>query len=130
MSYNKVILIGNLTNDVEVKELQSGTSMAVFSLAVNNKYKKASGELVEEVSFVDVTMMGKRAETVHKFFSKGDSIMIEGKIRQSRWEDKEGNKRSKISVSADSFEFLPSKKPLSTDTKPSPKPDKDDDFIF
>lgn len=107
MSLNKVILMGNLVRDPEIKQLSSGTAVVSFSLAVSEKYKKANGEMADETSFLDVEMFGKRAELVHKFFTKGKPIIIEGKIKQRRWEDKDGSKKSKVSIMADTFEFLP-----------------------
>lgn len=105
-SFNKVILMGNLTRDVEVRALPSGMSVAQFSLAVNERYKDKEGNWVDRANFVDCEMFGNRAEAFAKYMSKGSPAFIEGKLRLDQWQDKEGNKRSKLKVVADNFEFV------------------------
>ncbi|MDG2143668.1 MAG: single-stranded DNA-binding protein, partial [Planctomycetota bacterium] len=106
-SYNKVILMGNLTRDPEMRHTQSGMAVCSASIAVNEKFKDASGEWQERSTFVDVTIWGKRGEAFAKFHKKGASAFIEGKLRLDQWEDKQsGQKRSKLFVVGDNWEFV------------------------
>jgi single-strand DNA-binding protein len=98
VSYNRVTLMGNLTRDPE-RKAAGETSVVSFGLALNEKYKDQ-----ERTTFVDVTMFGARADAFARFHSKGDRVLIEGKLRLDTWE-KDGQKRSKLYVVADSFEF-------------------------
>src|SRR5208283_3270164 len=100
-SFNKVILLGNLTRDPEIKNTPSGATVASFGLAVNRKYKQGE-ETKEEVSFFDIVVFGKQANNCGQYLHKGDSVMIDGRLQQRRWDDKEsGQKRSKIDVVAE-----------------------------
>lgn len=105
---NKVILLGNLTRDPEMRTLTSGSSVTSFSLAVNRKFKTKDGGAKEEVLFVDCSVWGAAAEPCSKYLSKGSKTLVEGRLRTETWEDKEGNKRSKLSVVCDNVEFLDS----------------------
>lgn len=105
-SFNKVILLGNLTRDVEVRSLPSGMTVAQFGLAVNERYKDREGGWQERANFIDCEMFGARAEAFAKYMSKGSPAFIEGKLRLDQWEDKDGNKRSKLKVVAENFEFV------------------------
>ncbi|MFT5080575.1 MAG: single-strand DNA-binding protein [Planctomycetota bacterium] len=106
-SYNKVILMGNLTRDPEMRHTQSGMAVCSASIAVNEKFKDAGGEWQERSTFVDVTIWGKRGEAFAKFHKKGASAFIEGKLRLDQWEDKQsGQKRSKLFVVGDNWEFV------------------------
>ena len=113
-SLNKVLLIGNLTRDPEVRMMTNGRPVCNFGLALNRSYKDAEGNKREETTFVDVESYGPRAEAVGKFFSKGRSIFIEGRLKLDQWESKEGDKRSALKVVLDSFEFVDSKQESST----------------
>lgn len=106
--YNKVILIGNLTRDVELKQVGSdGTSLAKFGIAVNENYTTSSGEKKTRTAFVDVVAWGRLGETIAKWFGKGKAIMIEGRLDYSSWTDSAtGKQRSKLEVAADQFRFL------------------------
>lgn len=109
-SFNKVLLMGNLTRDVELKYTQSNQAVGSFGLAVNHKYKTASGELREEVMFVDCDAWGKTAEMMQKFFTKGRPVFIEGRLRLDTWQDKtDGSKRSKHKIVVENFHFVDSK---------------------
>lgn len=108
-SLNKVLLIGNLTRDPDVKMLSSGRPVCNFGLALNRSYKDGEGNRKEEVTFVDVECYGPRAEAVGRFFTKGRSIFVEGRLKLDQWESKEGEKRSAIRVVLDNFEFVDSK---------------------
>ncbi|GJQ30147.1 MAG: single-stranded DNA-binding protein [Phycisphaerae bacterium] len=107
-SYNKVLLMGNLTRDVELKSIAGGQSVGNFGLAVNRRYTTQSGEKREEVTFIDCEAWGKTAENLAKFFSKGRPIFVEGRLKLDTWE-KEGQKHSKLRVVIESFEFVDSK---------------------
>ena len=108
-SLNKVLLIGNLTRDPDVRMLSNGRPVCNFGLALNRNYKDAEGNRKEEVTFVDVECYGPRAEAVGRFFTKGRSIFVEGRLKLDQWESKEGEKRSAIRVVLDNFEFVDSK---------------------
>lgn len=109
-SLNKVLLIGNLTRDPEVRMMSSGRPVCNFGIALNRSYKDSEGNKREEVTFVDVECFGPRAEAVGRFFSKGRPIFIEGRLKLDQWESKEGEKRSAIRVVLDNFEFVDSGK--------------------
>ena len=110
-SFNKVILMGNITRDPQLKYLPSQTAVCEFGIAVNRKYKTASGEERDDVCFVDVSAFGKTGEVINQYLHKGDPIHIEGRLKFDSWEDKtSGGKRSKLSVIIDSFQFVGGKK--------------------
>ena len=108
-SLNKVLLIGNLTRDPEVRMMSNGRPVCNFGLALNRSYKDSDGNRKEETTFVDVECFGPRAEAVGRFFSKGRSIFVEGRLKLDQWESKEGEKRSALRVVLDNFEFVDSK---------------------
>lgn len=105
-SFNKVILIGNLTKDPEIRYTPSGTAVSNFGLAVNHRYKQGE-ELKEEVCFVDIVVFGKQAENTGQYLSRGQGVLIEGRLQQRRWETDEGQKRSKHEIIAQTVRFLP-----------------------
>lgn len=106
-SFNKVILMGNLTRDPELRQTQSGTSVCRFSIAVNRSYNAQDGSSRDETCFVEIDCFGKSAENIAKFFSKGKPILVEGRLRQDSWEDKQtGQKRNKLMVVLERFEFV------------------------
>src|SRR2546423_12574010 len=106
-NFNKVILLGNLTRDPQLKYLPSQTPVAEFGLAVNRKFRTQAGEDREEVTFVDVSAFGKQAELINQYFTKGKPIFIEGRLKYDQWEDKQGGgKRSKLSVVMEGFQFV------------------------
>ncbi len=96
-SYNRVILIGNITRDIELKYTQGGTAVTEIGLAVNDRYKSKTGEWVEETTFVDVTLWARTAEVASEYLSKGRPVLIEGRLKLDTWET-EGQKRSKLRV--------------------------------
>lgn len=108
-SLNKVLLIGNLTRDPEVRMMSNGRPVCNFGLAMNRSYKDSDGNRKDETTFVDVECFGPRAEAVGRFFSKGRSIFVEGRLKLDQWESKEGEKRSALRVVLDNFEFVDSK---------------------
>jgi len=110
MSFNKTILMGNLTRDPEIRSLPSGATVTNFGLAVSETWTdKASGEKREEVCFVDVDAWGRQGEVVLEYFSKGKPILIEGKLKFRTWEADDGSKRSKHSITLDRFSFVGSR---------------------
>lgn len=106
-SFNKVILIGNLTADPELRYLPKGTAVCQFNLAVNRRWKDDSGQQKDEVSFIGVKAWGKSAETIAQYLKKGRPLMVEGRLTQESWE-KDGKKNSKTIVTLESFQFLDS----------------------
>ena len=107
---NKVMLIGNLTRDPELKYIPSGKAVCDLGLAVNRTYKKDNGEEVEEVCYLDITAWGRQAETCAEYLKKGRAVFVEGRLKYNKWDDKEtGKKRSKISVVAQRVQFLGSR---------------------
>ncbi len=107
-SYNKVVLVGNLTRDPELRYIPSGTAVCEIGLAMNEKYKNAKGDWVEEPVFVDVTLWARTAEVASEYLSKGSSVLIEGRLKLDTWE-KEGKKHSKLRVTCERMQMLGAK---------------------
>ena len=106
-SYNKVILLGNLTRDPELRYTPKGMAIAKVGLAVNRNWTSETGEKKEEVTFVDVDIFGRTAENVAQYMRKGRPILIEGRLRLDQWDDKQtGQKRSKLGVVGEVVQFL------------------------
>ena len=147
-SLNKVLLIGNLTRDPDVKMMTNGRAVCNFGIALNRSYKDSDGNRKEETTFVDVECFGPRAEAVGRFFTKGRAIFLEGRLKLDQWESKEGEKRSAIRVVLDNFEFVDSRQdtnvskpndsvdigtdpePTSANNQASTDPDLDEDVPF
>jgi single-strand DNA-binding protein len=112
-SFNKVILMGNLTRDPELRYTPKGTAIAKIGLAVNRVWTTETGEKKEEVTFVDVDVFGRTAENVGQYMRKGSPILIDGRLRLDQWDDKQtGQKRTKLGVVAETVQFLgPSTRP-------------------
>src|SRR3972149_1142335 len=108
-SFNRVILVGNLTRDPELRYIQSGTAVADVRLAVNDRRKNANGEWVEETLYVDVTLWGRTAEVAGEYLSKGSPVLIEGRLKLDSWENQDGQKRSKLRVGCERMQMLGSK---------------------
>lgn len=107
-SFNRVILVGNVTRDPEIRYISSGTAVTDVGLAVNDRRKNASGEWVEETTFVDVTLWGRTAEVAGEYVTKGSPLLIEGRLKLDTWE-KEGKKHSKLRVVCDRMQMLGSR---------------------
>tara|TARA_Y100000592_G_scaffold99967_1_gene177999 strand:- start:6552 stop:6953 length:402 start_codon:yes stop_codon:yes gene_type:complete len=107
-SFNRVILAGNLTRDIELRETPGGASVADAGLAVNDR-RKQGDDWVDETSFVDLTLWGRTAETAAQYLSKGSPILIEGRLKQDSWENEAGEKRTKLKVVVDRLQFLSNK---------------------
>ncbi len=106
-NYNKVLLMGTLTRDPEVRFASNEQAIVTFPLVVNRRYQTKAQDWIEEATFIDVTMFGKRGETFARFHKKGKPAFLEGALRLDKWDDKEtGAKRSKLYVVADSWEFV------------------------
>lgn len=103
-SYNRVILVGNLTRDPELRYIPSGSAVSEIGLAVNDRVKK-NDQWVDETTFVDVTLWGRTAEVANEYLSKGSPLLIEGRLKLDMWE-KDGQKRSKLRVVADRMQML------------------------
>src|SRR4051812_42196349 len=105
-NYNKIILVGNLTRDPQMKYLPSQTPVTEFGIAVNDKFKTKSGEQREEVLFVDCSAFGKAGEAINQYCRKGKQILIEGRLKLDVWTDKEQMRRSRHWINVESFQFL------------------------
>ena len=104
---NKVMLIGNLTRDPEVKFTPKGTAIAELGLAINRTWKNESGEKQEETTFVDVTLWGRQAEIAKEYLTKGRPVYIEGRLQLDSWDDKQtGQKRTKLKVTGEQMQLL------------------------
>jgi len=109
-SFNKVMLLGNLTRDVEVKYLPSEQAVANFGIAVNRRFKSRDGENREEVTFVDCEAWGRTAEVMGQYLGKGRPVFIEGRLKLDTWQDKsDGSNRSKLKVVVETFQFVDSR---------------------
>lgn len=114
-NFNKFIGAANLVSDPEIKTV-GDSSVVRFRVAINRKFTTKSGEKKEESTYIDCEMWGPRASVISEYLGKGDPILIEGHLKQENWETKDGEKRSKIIVSIEDFEFMNSKK--DQDSKP------------
>ncbi|MHC4741867.1 MAG: single-stranded DNA-binding protein [Planctomycetota bacterium] len=106
-SYNKVMLMGNLTRDPQLSYTPSQTAVVDFGLAVNRRWKGQDGSQREETCFVDCTSFGRQAETINKYLSKGRPVFVEGRLTYDSWTAQDGTKRSKLKVTVENFQFLP-----------------------
>jgi single-strand DNA-binding protein len=107
-TFNRVVLAGNLTRDVELRHIPSGTAVCDIGLAINEKVKDASGNWVESAVFVDITLWGRTAEIANEYLTKGSSVLIEGRLKLDSWEQ-DGQKRSKLKVIGERMQMLGSK---------------------
>lgn len=105
-SYNKVILVGNLTRDPQLSYLPSQTAVVEIGLAVNRRWRSQDGQQREETCFIDCRAYGRQAETINQYVKKGQSILIEGRLQLDTWEGKDGVKRSKHRVFIETFQFM------------------------
>jgi len=112
-SFNRVVLMGNLTRDPQVRQIPSGASVADLGLAASEVFKNKDGEKVEKTCFVDIVAWGRQAETCGQYLSKGSPVLVEGRLQLDQWETEDGQKRSKIRIRADRVQFLPKGRPAS-----------------
>ncbi|WRA40400.1 single-stranded DNA-binding protein [Helicobacter pylori] len=107
--FNKVIMVGRLTRNVELKYLPSGSAAATICLATSRRFKKQDGTLGEEVCFIDARLFGRTAEIANQYLSKGSSVLIEGRLTYESWMDQTGKKNSRHTITADSLQFMDKK---------------------
>jgi single-strand DNA-binding protein len=105
-SLNKVLLMGNLTRDPEVKYTPKGTAVGDLAIAINDSYKAQDGTIKETVTYVDIEVWGRQAETCKQYLTKGRPIFVEGQLRLDQWETPQGEKKSRMKVRADRVQFL------------------------
>ena len=108
-SYNKIILVGNLTRDPQLSHTPASTAVCKFGIATNHKWRDKEGNTREDVCFVDCTLFGRSAETFNQYMAKGQPVLIDGRLQLHQWTSKEGDKRSKHEIFVDRFTFLGSK---------------------
>ena len=123
---NKVLLIGNLTRDPELRYIPSGSAVATFTVAVNRVYKDQAGEKKEQTSFIRVVVWGRRAEVCGEYLSKGSPVFIEGRLQSRDWETQDGQKRSTVEVVADNIQFLRGANKQGTQGQQQPVPPSED----
>lgn len=104
--FSKVIIMGNITRDPELRSTPSGTQVCSFSVAVNRNYRDSSGEQKDNVSFFDCSAWGKSGEIIAQYAKKGSGILVSGRLEQRSWEDKEGQKRSRVEIVVEDFNFV------------------------
>ena len=121
-NFNKVILIGNLTRDPELRYTPSGSAVTTLGLAINNKYKQGD-EWKEDTCFIDCVVFGKRAESCNEYLNKGAPVLVEGRLRWRSWEGQDGQKRSKHEVVANNIQFIPRGPGSPQGAKPLPAED-------
>ncbi len=107
--FNKIILVGNLTRDIELRYTQSGTAVAGTAIATSRKFKAQDGTQKEEVCFVDITFFGRTAEIANQYLKRGSKVLVEGRLKLDQWTDQSGGKRSKHSVTVDNLQMLGSR---------------------
>ncbi|WP_120868202.1 single-stranded DNA-binding protein [Helicobacter pylori] len=107
--FNKVIMVGRLTRNVELKYLPSGSAVATIGLATSRRFKKQDGTPGEEVCFIDARLFGRTAEIANQYLSKGSSVLIEGRLTYESWMDQTGKKNSRHTITADSLQFMDKK---------------------
>ncbi len=107
--YNKVILVGNLTRDVEMRYTSSGSAIGKVGIATNRKFKSASGELRDETMFIDLTFFGRTAEIASQYLRRGSKVLVEGRLILEQWVAQDGTKRSRHSVTVESMQMLDSR---------------------
>ena len=136
-SYNRIVLVGNLTRDPQLSYTPNNTAICKFGIATNRKWKDREGNAREDVCFVDCALFGKSAETFNQYMSKGRPVLVEGRLTLNQWTTPEGEKRSKHEVFVENFTFLGGGRgsdaaanatPVSNDEEPPPP--KDDNIPF
>ncbi len=107
--YNKIIIAGHLSRDIEIRYTQSGSAIANTAIASSRKFKGADGQQKEEVLFVDLTFFGRTAEIVNQYLRKGSKVLVDGRLKLDQWTDQQGNNRSKHKVDVESLQMLDNK---------------------
>ncbi len=106
MSFNKIIIVGNLGRDPELRYTPQGTAVCNFSMATNEKRRDKNGEMKDQTTWFRITLWGKQAENASKYLTKGSSVYIEGRLRLDEWTDRDGNTRQTLDVNASDMQFL------------------------
>lgn len=104
--FNRVVMLGNLTRDVELRYLPNGAAVSTTGIAVNRKFKKQDGSQGEEVCFIDVTFFGRTAEVANQYLSRGKKVLVEGRLKLDQWTDNQGVKRSKHSIVVETMQMI------------------------
>lgn len=120
--FNRIIILGNLTREPELKYMAAGTAICTIGMATNRKFKKTDGSQGEEVCFVDVVLFGRSAEIANQYLKRGSKVLIEGRLKYDTWSDANGNKRSKHSITAESLQLI-DKKDVEPKNNNEPTPD-------
>ncbi len=107
--YNKVILVGNLTRDPELRYLPSGSAVCNTAIATNRRFKKQDGSMGEEVCFIDISFFGRTAEIANQYLKRGSKVLVEGRLKLEQWSDQNGAKRSRHTITVDNMTMLDSK---------------------
>ncbi len=107
--YNKVILVGNLTRDVEIRYTQSGSALAKVGIATNRRFKSSTGEMKDETMFIDLTFFGRTAEIANQYLRKGSKVLVEGRLILEQWVAQDGTKRSRHSITVENMQMLDTK---------------------
>ena len=107
--FNKTIMLGNLTRDIELKYLPSGTAVANSAMAINRRFKNKMGENQDETCFIDIAIFGRTAEVANQYLKRGSKLLIEGRLKLDQWSDQSGAKRSRHSIVVESMQMLDSK---------------------
>ncbi|MDR1285468.1 MAG: single-stranded DNA-binding protein [Campylobacteraceae bacterium] len=113
--FNRVILVGNLTRDIELRYLPNGSAISSTGIATNRRFKKQDGSQGEDVCFIDISLFGRTAEIANQYLKKGSKILIEGRLKLDAWTDQNGQKRSKHTIVVDNLQMLDSKSQDRTD---------------
>lgn len=119
--FNKVIMLGNITRDIELSYLPNGGAVSKTGLATNRKFKKQDGTQGEEVCFIDVTFFGRTAEIANQYLSKGKKVLVEGRLKLDQWTNQQGVKQSKHSITVESMEMIDSRTDGEAQGAPQPK---------
>lgn len=106
MMFNRVVMLGNLTRDCELRYLPSGGAVCTTGLATNRRFKKTDGSQGEEVCFIDITFFGRTAEIANQYLSRGKKVLIEGRLKLDQWTDQQGVKRSKHSITVETLQMI------------------------
>jgi len=119
--YNRIILLGNLTRDIDLRYTTSGTAIGKVGIATNRRFKNAQGEMQDETMFIDLTFFGRTAEIANQYLRKGSKILVEGRLVLEQWTAQDGTRRSKHSVSVENMQMLDSRQESQqpTDTAPA-----------
>jgi len=129
-SFNKVILLGNLTRDPELRHTPAGMAVCSFDLAVNRSFTTKTGERKEEACFITVVVWDKQAQTCAEYLSKGRQALVEGRLQQRSWETPDGQKRTKYEVVAERVQFVGARKETAASEEEPPRPAEEEEVPF